>query len=344
MWKIIGQEEAVSLFREGIRKDSLSHAYLFTGQPHAGKMTLALELAKAVNCTAKEVPCGECNSCRRIEDGKHTDVRIINLITGVEPSDKPRTEIGIKLFQEDILKQVSLPPFEGKYRVYIFEEAEKFSEEAANCFLKTLEEPLGHVIFILLATDEKLLPATLVSRCQHIRLRLLSVTEIESTLNQRDDITPEKAKLIAHLSPGAVGWAMTAAEDEMVLEEYSESVRKVASLIQADYEERFSHAGALALQFGRRNGLTEEFLDTLRDYWRDLLLVKLGINDDITNINMQQELAKTSDNFSVKEIRKFIGDIQSAKKQLELNASPRLVLEVLMLNMPQAGKTLPSRK
>ena len=335
MWKIIGQEEAVSYFTGGIKKDRLSHAYLFSGLPHTGKMTLAIELAKAVNCTAGDVPCGECVSCRRIEDGKHTDVRIINLTTGVEPGDKPRMEIGIDVFRKDILKQVSLPPFEGKCRVYIFEEAEKLSEAAANCFLKTLEEPLGRVLFILLAADENLLPATVVSRCQHIKLRPLPLPEIESTLIKRYNVTPEKAKLIAHLSHGAAGWAVAAAGDEMLLEDYAEVVGKAASLIQAGYDERFSHAGALALQFGRRNGLTEEFLTTLSDYWRDLLLVKLGINEGITNINMQLELTKCAENLSVGEIREFISDIHAAKRQLELNASPRLVLEVLMLNMPR---------
>ncbi len=340
MWQITGQDEAVSLFTEGIRKGSLSHAYLFTGLPHTGKMTLAMELAKAVNCTAQDVPCGSCNSCERIESGKHVDVRIINLATSTEERDKPRTEIGIDIVR-DIQKQVSLPPFEGKYRVFIIEGAEALSEEAANCLLKTLEEPLGHVLFNLLTTDEKLLPATVVSRCQRIKLKPLPFPEIESVLKDRYGLAPEKAKLIAHLSHGAAGWAVAAAEDEMLLEEHAETVGKAISLTQAGYEERFSYAAALALQFTKRNGLTEEFLDSLLDFWHDLLLVKLGTLNIITNVNILPELTKSGGNFALEEIRNFIGDIRAAKRQLELNASPRLVLEVLMLNMPQPEKTAP---
>jgi DNA polymerase-3 subunit delta' len=343
MWKIIGQDEAVSLLCESIRKGNLSHAYLFTGPAHTGKMTLALELAKAVNCTGKDAPCGECNSCQRIENGKHTDVRIINLTTDIEEREKPRTEIGIAVFRDDILPQVSLPPFEGKYRVYIFEGAENLSEEAANCFLKTLEEPLRSILFILLATDEKSLPATVVSRCQRVRLKPMPLAEIESVLIEKYDVPPENAKLISHLSHGAAGWAITAAGDEMVLEDYAENVSKITGFISSGYEERFAYATALAAQFAKRNGLTEEFLDNLTDFWRDLMLVKIGAIDAITNVNILLELRKQANNFTIEQMRKFIGDIRAARKQLELNASPRLVLEVLMLNMPQVGKTAPAR-
>lgn len=343
MWKIIGQDEAVSLLCESIRKGNLSHAYLFTGPAHTGKMTLALELAKAVNCTGKDSPCDECNSCQRIDAGKHTDVRIINLTTNIEEREKPRTEIGIDVFRDDILPQVSLPPFEGKYRAYIFEDAENLSQEAANCFLKTLEEPLGSILFILLATDEKSLPATVVSRCQRVRLKPMPLAEIESVLIEKYDVSPENAKLISHLSHGAAGWAITAAGDEMVLEEYAENVSKSIGLISSGYEERFAYAAALAAQFAKRNGLTEELLDNLLDFWRDLMLVKTGAIDVITNVNMLLELRKQANNFTIEQMRKFIGDIRAARKQLELNASPRLVLEVLMLNMPQVGKTAPAR-
>jgi DNA polymerase-3 subunit delta' len=334
MWNVIGQDEAISLFTEGIKKNSLSHASLFTGPPHTGKMTLALELAKAVNCTAEDIPCGQCN-----------------LTTGVELGEKPKMKIGIEVFRgsedtdkrDGIIKQVSLPPFEGKYRVYIIEDAETLSEEAANCFLKTLEEPLGRVLFILLVTDERRLPATVVSRCQHIKVKPLPLAKIESLLTEKYDVPPENAKLVSHLSHGAAGWAITAAGDEMILEDYAENMSKIIGFLTSGYEERFAYAAALAAQFAKRNGLTEEFLDNLLDFWRDLLLVKIGATDMITNINMLLELQKDTNNFTVGELRKFIGDIRAARRQLELNASPRLVLEVLMLNMPQMGKTAAAR-
>jgi DNA polymerase-3 subunit delta' len=96
----------------------------------------------------------------------------------------------------------SLPPFEGRYKVYIIEGAELMSHEAANCLLKTLEEPVGKVIFILLTTNERLLPATIISRCQRLELPPLTAAEVETALNGRWDIEMPKAKLLAGLSHG----------------------------------------------------------------------------------------------------------------------------------------------
>jgi DNA polymerase-3 subunit delta' len=240
------------------------------------------------------------------------------------------------------LKQVNLPPFEGQFRVYIIEDAETLSLEAANCFLKTLEEPLGHVLFILLAADARRLPATVVSRCQPVKIRPLPLGRLESLLTEKYNVPAENARLIAHLSHGAAGRAITMAEDEIIMEEYTESVRQITGFLASGYEARFAYASAMAAQFARHNGLTEEFLDNLLDFWRDLLLVKIGANDVITNVNIISELRKNAALFTIEQLRRFAGEIRAARQQLLRNASPRLVLEVLMLNMPSSGRPTPS--
>ncbi|MFH1640217.1 MAG: DNA polymerase III subunit delta', partial [Chloroflexota bacterium] len=153
MWQVVGHERAVSLLTLGMGKGTIPHAYLFTGQPHVGKMTLAIDLARAVNCAGNAAPCGECENCRRISRGKHSDVQIISL-TEDKNHTKLQKDISIEQIR-DIQRQVNLPPFEGKYRVFIINDADRFSIEAANCLLKTLEEPAGRVVFILLATDDR---------------------------------------------------------------------------------------------------------------------------------------------------------------------------------------------
>ncbi|GAI32367.1 unnamed protein product, partial [marine sediment metagenome] len=189
----------------------VAHAYLFVGPPHVGKMTLALNLAQALNCEAVEPPCGECLPCQKIASAKYVDVQIIGLTTdGDSVEAKPRTEISIDQIRE-MQHSASLPPFEGKYKVFIIDGAEHLSSEAANCLLKTLEEPVGRVIFILLATNDKLLPATVISRCQRLELPPLAVSEVEAALNSRWGIESQKAKLLARLSHGCLGWALSAA-------------------------------------------------------------------------------------------------------------------------------------
>src|SRR3990172_564534 len=187
MWQVIGQTKAVSLLQRSLEIDSLAHAYLFVGPAHVGKMTLALNLAQALNCEAAQPPfgeaqgrpCGECLSCQRIALGKHADVQVMSL--NGETSEENRAKISVEQI-ERLQHSVSLPPFEGRYKVFIIDGAEFLSIGAANRLLKTLEEPVGKVIFILLTADEKLLLPTVVSRCHPLQLFLMSPVQIEDAL------------------------------------------------------------------------------------------------------------------------------------------------------------------
>ena len=114
VWQVIGQSRAVSLLERSLEIETLAHAYLFVGPHQVGKMTLALNLAQALNCEANERPCGKCDACQRISSAKHVDVQIIGVNqNGDSGNDKPRVEIGIDQIR-DMQHTASLPPFEGK--------------------------------------------------------------------------------------------------------------------------------------------------------------------------------------------------------------------------------------
>ncbi|MFC1916743.1 ATP-binding protein [Chloroflexota bacterium] len=334
MWQVVGQNRVVSLLQRSLERGSLAHAYLFIGPAHVGKMTMAVSLAQALNCEAAERPCTVCASCQKIASGKHADVQIIGLIDDRGSAEsKPRAEISIDRIRE-IQHSSNLPPFEGNYRVFIIDEAEQLSTEAANCLLKTLEEPIGSVIFILLATNERLLPATVVSRCQRLELRPVVASEIESTLSTRWSIEPQKAKLVARLSHGCLGWALSAATDGGLLQQRAERMDRLLDIINAKYEERFVYAGQLATEFSQNRELVQEILGLWLDWWHDLLLVKAGCNDTVTNIDLEDRLINSARGYSLAQARAVINSIRAAKDQLRQNANPRLVLEVLMLSIP----------
>ena len=334
MWSIVGQEKAVALLGRCLERDRFPHAWLFVGPPHVGKMTLARDVARALNCAGEQPPCGECPACLRIEASKHADVQVLSLETASTLEGKPLTEIGVGQVRS-LQHAASLPPFEGKHKVFIIDGAETLSIEAANCLLKTLEEPAGQVVFILLTGNEALLPETVVSRCLRVDVLPLPAAKIEQALLAHG-VPAERARLLARLAKGCLGWALNAG-DETLLEHRSEQLDELAGVVSGDNEARFAFAGQLATRFSQNRQLVQDRLDLWLDWWRDLMLVKTGLEGAVTSIDRLEELRRMAPGFTVAQVRAFMGDIQLTSGQLKQNANARLALEVLMLGLPGAA-------
>ncbi len=347
MWNVIGQPRAVELLWRGVANDRLSHAYLLLGPAGVGKMTLALDMARVLNCSGDEVPCGTCPPCQRIAEAKHADVQVIELQTDGRDNDdnaardgeSVKTRISVEQVDE-VQHSASLPPFEGHCRVYILNGVEMLSISAANRLLKTLEEPQDNVVFILLAIDESALPATVVSRCQRIELRLLGVGEIEASLIERWGVPTDKAKLLSRLAGGCVGWAVSAAADDGVFRRRDEWLDGLLELVEASNERRFGYVAKMAGGFSRNRVSVQQQLLTWTGWWRDLMLVKLDCTEAVTNVDRRQSLVEMADGYGLAEMRASIESLRLAGKRLSLNVNPQLVLEALMLSIPEKGGRL----
>ena len=341
MWQVIGQDRILSSLRHSLETGTLVHAYLLVGPAHIGKMTLAINLAMALNCQQAEPPCGECTSCQKIYTANHPDVRVISLLKNGETGEAKLISIDqIKDIQHD----ANLPPFEGKHKVFIIDGAEMMSVDAANCLLKTLEEPTEKVTFVLLTTNEKLLPETVVSRCQRLELRPLPAEEVAAALKINAGVDEDRARLLAILSRGCPGWALAVAADESLLEHRNESLDRITEILDAGYNERFEAISRMAAQFTQNRMAVYDTLELWVDFWRDLMMVKLDCQDLITNLDRKNEIIKIAGEYQLSQITGAIDSIRLAAEQFGRNANPRLTLEVLMLDIPgkDPGKAVKS--
>jgi DNA polymerase-3 subunit gamma/tau len=170
---LVGQEPIARILKNAISTNKVAHAYIFSGPRGVGKTSTARILAKALNCSNGPTPepCGKCPSCTAISEGSSMDVLEIDGAsnTGVDNI-------------RDLRERVRYAPSENRYKVYIIDEAHMLSTSAFNALLKTLEEPPPHVIFVLATTDPKKIPATVMSRCQHLPFRRISGQEIRERL------------------------------------------------------------------------------------------------------------------------------------------------------------------
>ena len=165
--EIYGQEKAITFLKKIVASDTIAHSYLFTGTRGIGKTTTAIAFALSINCMdpVDGDGCKRCSSCKKIIDGNHPDLIFI------EP-DEDRKTIGINQIRE-INRHLAFPPVLEGYRIIIVDPAEKMTAEAANAFLKTLEEPPPHNIFILNVRDPGELLPTIISRCQKVPFKPL---------------------------------------------------------------------------------------------------------------------------------------------------------------------------
>jgi DNA polymerase-3 subunit delta' len=215
--ELIGQSRAAAVLRNAIRRQRVTHAYLFRGPQGVGKSTAALLFAQALNCEheAREAtgePCGQCRSCRLIAASNHPDVRLLTTKTGGEQSVIPIEEM-----RRSLVYDANLRPVLGRRKVYLLDPADRTAPRALETVLKTLEEPPPNVVIILVTAFPAALPPTVLSRCQQVSFQLAGTAAVAARLEEIG-VEAETAASLAALSGGKVAWAIAAARRPEVLE------------------------------------------------------------------------------------------------------------------------------
>ncbi len=344
--KLIGHAGALAWLRRALAADRLAHAYLITGPRAVGKRTFALEIAKALNCLADDAadrPDDRCQQCRLIDRNVHPDVRLvrraperrqISLRPPANPGPQREYSDNVHFIQAD----AQLRPVMGRTKVYVIVNAEELAEDAGNRLLKTLEEPPSFVVFLLTAVERGGVLPTIASRCQEIRLRPSPRAELANALIESGTPT-DRAQQLAALAGGRQGWALAAARDTGLFDEQQTYAQQLVEAVSGSRLDRLLRARTLS---ERWYGHPEEVRETLRvwmSWWRDVVLVQLGLVSRIVHLEPgeQAALRRAAEQVDQAAARGAAAAIQQSLTDLDTNVNARLVLDLLLLRLPRAA-------
>lgn len=351
---LIGQDNIARTLKNSILRGQLAHAYLFCGPRGVGKTTTARIFAKMINCSnpsADMEPCGVCESCRSFAEGRSYCIHELDAASnnGVEDI-------------KNLMDQVRVPPQVGKYSVYIIDEVHMLSSQAFNAFLKTLEEPPAHAIFILATTEKHKILPTILSRCQTYDFNRISVDDIVKNLRmvaEKEDITidDESLHVIAHKADGAMRDALTIFDQTVAFcgtdVKYADVIRNLNVL---DYEYSFSlveHflSGDYAFCLKTFDEILAKgfnalhFVGALSSHLRDLIVSKSGGIESLLELpaSLKARYSEQAAKCSLAFLYEALGITTGCEANYKAATNPRLHIEFALmrlcfiLNRPSAG-------
>lgn len=302
--RVIGQAKAKRILSRAIKKGCLSHAYLFQGLTGVGKTTMAKELAMVLNCISK-TGCGECNNCYRIKQGLYPDVLLL----------KPEGP-SIKIDEIRALTNfMGKSSYEGSVKVGIVCKAEKMRDEAANCLLKTLEEPPDNSLLILTTENQYSVLPTIRSRTQRVDFQRLSTEEITGFLNNKG-VDPKESLKLAEYSGGSLGKALSLQNSPAMQELFQKANQVLEDLTRLKPPEVI----ALSSDLGKDRMQTLHFLELLGD-----ALKARGIKQDFSMVFGKQ--------YSITQIAAILNSLEELKLYIEGYGNAQLALEGLFIRI-----------
>ena len=324
---ILGQETIIGHFRDAISTGKISHAYILSGEEGIGKHMLASRTAAALLCTSEdeERPCGMCASCIQAEAGTNPDIIYVT-------HEKQLISVGD--IRSQVVDDIRIKPYAGKYKVYIIDEAERMNEQAQNALLKTLEEPPEYaVIFLLAANTGSFLP-TILSRCITLPLKPVRTEAVADLLTTRYSLPDYMARTCASFSGGSIGKAIRYATDEEFVRTRDEVVRLMSGIDGMNHAELMESLSFFGDEKSRGNDShkVDDFLDMLSLWMRDMLMFKatqdpnrLVFHDSVIEIKRQAALR------SFENINEAIDAIEKARMRLRAFVYFDIAMEMLFM-------------
>ncbi|MBI5637366.1 MAG: DNA polymerase III subunit [Nitrospinae bacterium] len=333
---IWGQEHALGVLGQSLRRGAVASAYLFAGPRGTGKTTAALAFAKGLLCSGAEtVPCGVCRSCKMVDAKSHPDFvhvyvkdSLVHMLPDFsEELEESKGKDPVKILRmaemRKIISALSLKSYMGGRKVCIMEDTDTILRTTANAFLKTLEEPPGNTVIILISSNPAGLLPTIVSRCRQIRFVPMPPEKLAPLLEETLGTLPNEALRLARLAEGCPGTARGGGMEKM--KEIDAAARELTAMLpELAPEAIIRFAESWKERRADIPALLERILETLRMAQRSALGVSSGANDDIV---------KTYNGIPDERVMDGFDAILAARPQLVFNPNVQLYLEALLFNV-----------
>jgi DNA polymerase-3 subunit gamma/tau len=347
--EVIGQDHITTTLQNSIRSNRIAHAYLFTGPRGVGKTSTARILAKTLNCLNPQdvEPCNKCELCESIQSNQSLDIIEIDGASN-RGIDEIRT----------LRESVKYAPTRGKYKVYIIDEVHMLTKESFNAFLKTLEEPPSHTIFIFATTDVHKVPLTIVSRCQRYDFRRIQLDTIKSALkniaeNEKIKIDDKTLSIIAKKADGSLRDAESYFDQVVAFCDKKidpVTVAKMLNLIDDDIYFKISDA-VLEKNFKTVFEITSEiyengwnfidFMEGLLEHFRNILTVILNKKTDLIEIAEINKVryADYEEKFTSSDILRLLNFLTKVQQELRYSQNHKLKIEIALSHLVGLEKT-----
>ena len=346
---LIGQDNIARTLKNSIQRGQLAHAYLFCGPRGVGKTSTARIFAKTINCSSPGQdmePCGECESCLAFQEGRSYNIHELDAASN-NSVDDIRT----------LLEQVQIPPQVGRYSVYIIDEVHMLSSQAFNAFLKTLEEPPAHAVFILCTTEKHKILPTILSRCQTYDFNRITIPDISRNIKaiaaaEGVKIDDKSVHVIAQKADGAMRDALTLFDQSVAFcgadIKYEDVIRNLGVL---DYEYSFRLVDAfLAGDYATALILFDEilnkgfnalhFIGALSGHLRDLLVARTGGLEALLDQpeSLKEQYRSQAGRCSVKFLYDALGIATDCEAGYKASSNQRLHIEYALMKMAFLAK------
>lgn len=316
--RILGHQRQKDILHRAFASGRLAHAYLFEGPEGIGKRLMALALVRLVFC-ANGSGCGTCSACRKIDHNNHPDLHLL------EPDGAM-----IKIEQiRRIQKELSFRPLEAKKKVVLIDGAEKMNAAAGNALLKTLEEPNGEALLLLLTPHPEKVLGTIRSRCQRLPFSRLPRQELLTVLLQQEGMNEVEGHILTALSEGSFKKAL-GRDRELYLERRKTILKSLTALSPGSIGPLFD----LAQELAEDKDHLPEILEIIQVFYRDLLLHAHGApEEEMVNLDLAEKIRRVVSRETVPSLLRKLDAIAASQLHLGRNVNRQLAIEVLLMRL-----------